>query len=201
MEELFTEIQNAANVIAVPNWADKLSALAASCAVMVAVILALRQNKILKQQNEIAIKQAEIAEKQNKIALFEKKYEMYQKILFWNHFALLIAMQAITSDDIYVIFLIAKNKQDIKETEINKESLRLEMLEGVNLLDQVKFLFSQDIIEYSLYMSSELVLMLTNCLILKVDYLKDAKKSLNEILKKYENDKIDEKFMSELCLK
>ena len=62
MNELYTEIQNAANIVAAPNWADKLSALAAIIAVIVAVIVALRQNKILKQQNEIAIKQAEIAE-------------------------------------------------------------------------------------------------------------------------------------------
>lgn len=77
IEKILAAIQIAADTIATPNWAAWLSAVAALGAVAVAIVVAIKQNKIAKKQNEIAEKQAEIAEQQNKIALFHERYAMY----------------------------------------------------------------------------------------------------------------------------
>lgn len=50
-----------------------MSAMATLDAVIVAIIIAIKQNKI-------AQKQTEISEQQNKIVLFEKRYEFYQMV-------------------------------------------------------------------------------------------------------------------------
>lgn len=81
MDQLFVEIQNAAKVIATPNWAAWMSAIATFGAVAVAIIVAIKQNKIAERQNEISKKQAEISEQQNRIALFDKRYEVYCELL------------------------------------------------------------------------------------------------------------------------
>ena len=62
---------------AVGGW---VSALGAITAVVVALVVANRQNEIARNQNEIAMQQAEIAEQQNRIALFEKRFEFYNMI-------------------------------------------------------------------------------------------------------------------------
>lgn len=62
---------------AVGGW---VSALGAVAAVVVALIVANRQNEIARKQNEIATQQAEIAEQQNRISLFEKRFEFYKMI-------------------------------------------------------------------------------------------------------------------------
>ncbi|MDE6903117.1 MAG: hypothetical protein K2P22_10295 [Lachnospiraceae bacterium] len=62
---------------AVGGW---VSALGAIMAVVVALVVANRQNEIARNQNEIAMQQAEIAEQQNRIALFEKRFEFYNMI-------------------------------------------------------------------------------------------------------------------------
>jgi len=59
---------------AVGGW---ISALGTIAAVVVALIVANRQNEIARNQNKIAMQQAEIAEQQNRIALFEKRFEFY----------------------------------------------------------------------------------------------------------------------------
>ena len=70
MDELLVAIQEAANTIATPNWADILGVCFSLMAVIVACLVALKQN-------EISRKQTDIADKQNKIALFEKRFEIY----------------------------------------------------------------------------------------------------------------------------
>lgn len=79
MDEILVAIQEAANTIATPNWADKLSALLSLLAIFAAGIVAWRQNKISREQTEISKQQMSIADKQNKIALFEKssKYMIF----------------------------------------------------------------------------------------------------------------------------
>lgn len=62
---------------AVGGWASALGAIAA---VVVALIVANRQNEIARSQNEIAMQQAEISEQQNRIALFEKRFEFYNML-------------------------------------------------------------------------------------------------------------------------
>ena len=65
MDELLVAIQNAANTIAAPNWADIMSACFSLFAIIVAGFVAWKQI-------EISRKQTDIADRQNKIALFEK---------------------------------------------------------------------------------------------------------------------------------
>lgn len=77
MENLLIEIQNAAKVIATPNCAAWISAIAALSAVVVAVVVAFMQNRISQKQNEISKQQVKIAEQQNKIALFKERYLVY----------------------------------------------------------------------------------------------------------------------------
>lgn len=93
--EILAAIQKAAETIATPNWAAWLSAIAALGAVIVAIIIAIKQNKVAERQNEIskkqneiaekqteiAEKQAKIAEQQNKIALFDKQYQVFAEIM------------------------------------------------------------------------------------------------------------------------
>lgn len=62
---------------AVGSW---VSALGSVTAVVVALIVANRQNEIARKQNEIAAQQAEIAEQQNRISLFEKRFEFYKML-------------------------------------------------------------------------------------------------------------------------
>lgn len=78
--EILVAIQAAANTIATPNWAVVLSVVTALGAVAVAIIVAIKQNKIAEKQNEIAERQAEIAEQQNKIALFKERYVVYSEL-------------------------------------------------------------------------------------------------------------------------
>ena len=70
MEDMLLKIENianaAANTIASPNWADKLSLLLSLAAIIVA--------------GYVALKQAKISEQQNKIALFEKRYVVYESL-------------------------------------------------------------------------------------------------------------------------
>lgn len=73
MDEILVAIQEAANTIATPNWADIISVCFSLFAIIVAGIVGWRQNKIV-------LKQAEISEQQNKIALFEKRYAVYHEL-------------------------------------------------------------------------------------------------------------------------
>ena len=77
MEEILVAIQEAANTIATPNWADIMSACCSLLAVFVACFVAKRQNEISRKQTEILGLQTSIADKQNRIALFEKRLEIY----------------------------------------------------------------------------------------------------------------------------
>lgn len=79
-EEILTAVQRAAETVAAPNWADKLSVAISLLAVFVAGFVAWKQSKIARSQNEITKKQAEISEQQNKIALFKERYLVYTEL-------------------------------------------------------------------------------------------------------------------------
>lgn len=74
---IFAAIQKAANTIATPNCAAWLSAIAALAAVVAAIIIAIKQNKIAKQQTEIAAEQNKFSEEQTQIAA--KQIEFTEK--------------------------------------------------------------------------------------------------------------------------
>ena len=73
-EEILAAIQKSAEKIAEPNCADILSVVFSFLAIVVAGVVAWRQNKISKQQ-------ADISEQQNKIAVFDKRYDLYDTVL------------------------------------------------------------------------------------------------------------------------
>lgn len=196
MNELYAEMQNVANIVAAPNWADKLSALAAIIAVIVAVIVALRQNKILEQQNEIAIKQAEIAEQQNKIALFEKKYELYcniKNVIFFSR-SLSVPSEKLEQKTVFKFF---QNNFQIRLelNEINENLFKMESLIS-NIrkdLGMIYFLFSEDVSKHYTDIDT-ILLQLSEWLKTYDDFYLDEiykhlkKISLDDIIKKMEQE-------------
>ena len=81
MDELLVAIQNAANTIAAPNWAAIISAIFSFVAIIVAGVVAWKQNKIAENQDKLVERQIGISEQQNRIALFEKQYAVYHELI------------------------------------------------------------------------------------------------------------------------
>lgn len=147
MEEMLLEIRNiaveAATIIANPNWAAKWSLVMSALAIVVAGIVALRQN-------EIAKKQSDIADRQNKIALFEKRYEIYRLVLKCKTAALLLpSIYSESIDEMYEYLLVIfdkKSRDYLKHSE--KYRVVVGMEDVLEKLDQAMFLFSKDVSEY-----------------------------------------------------
>ena len=169
-EEIIVAIHEAAKTIATPNWADILSVIVALGAVVVAVIIAFKQNKIAKQQNElvkqqnvfaeqqnqivkqqnelakqqnkIAEKQAEIANQQNEIALFDKGVQVYTEIVKICNVVEILNMTNISS---YPASMIFKFIQEQMEYEISTDLLtNLSMYHRtITILKQAPFFFPQ----------------------------------------------------------
>lgn len=152
MDELFVVIQKAANTIATPNWADILSVCFSLTAVIVACIIAWRQNKI-------SIKQTEIAGHQNRIALFEKRYELYQTVLNCIKISNYLICYAGEEDTIYGIFCVALNKKLDSNSNINKSEIGLEAFSIADKLRKAEFLFSPEISEYAMDLAGNLVML------------------------------------------
>lgn len=152
-EEILVAIQNAAETIAAPNWADVASVCFSLAAVIVAVIIALKQN-------EISRKQASIADKQNKIALFERRLEIYDILSSCRASASIIKL----SDDDnkenilrYLFISFAENTQ-IKNT-FGDEEMRLYLINCSTKLQQARFLFSDKIAPYIAEVSVDLLIL------------------------------------------
>lgn len=84
-EEMQTAIQDAANTIAAPNWADVLGVLLSALAIVAATVVAFQQVRIQKQQNNIA--------------LFEKRFHTYVAISRLLMFESLIDEETLESWD------------------------------------------------------------------------------------------------------
>lgn len=155
MDEILIAIQNAANTIAAPNWADIAGVCVALAAVFVAFVVACRQNKIMKKQTEIMNAQASIAEYQNKIALFEKRLEIYDILLSCSLSA--EALNDIEDDKsvlkrFYIIF-----KGDIGEDqEFNRDEAKLYFKNCATKLLRASFFFPKEIVSYITNVSGEL---------------------------------------------
>ena len=134
MEDMLLKIENianaAANTIASPNWADKLSLLLSLAAIIVA--------------GYVALKQAKISEQQNKIALFEKRYVVYESLSKAVNAAEEIS-EVKNAEDIWNVFQGAFDMWPSKESE-NINTWRISLILGINeKLEQTEFLFSNDI--------------------------------------------------------
>ncbi len=185
-ENLFLELQNDSLVIASPNWVDILSLVTSILAIVVAGIVAYRQVDISKQQN--------------KIALFELRYKMYNRILDCNHFARFICILAKENKDIFKIYeMTVRDRNPAAGMEHLDDSVLIsEMLSFVGELEKVEFLFSHDVAQYSTLLSSELVLTITNCLVLKENYIEASKTTLKGMLDDFDKNKIHDKMAAEL---
>lgn len=141
-EEILVAIQNAAETIATPNWADIASVGLSLLAVVVAGFVAWKQVKIAKKQNEIAEKQAGIAGQQNRIALFEKRYKIYDKLS--KIFTLTNNSEFLGNQTLYGYYVMVLLMLDYPEPQENSTDIfiyTLEMNKTVFLIQQSTFLF------------------------------------------------------------
>lgn len=163
MEDLYVEIQNAADKIASPNWAAQMSAITslfavvfALAAMIVTIIVARKQNKIAEQQNSVAQeqakisqKQAEITEQQNRIALFEKRYELYTIVVKCKNFGQFLKIFPFTDNKMFQSFLSAFDSELFHNKTFTENDTAVLMLDLVFKLGQGKFLFLEDVGEYT----------------------------------------------------
>lgn len=163
MEELYVEIQNAADKIASPNWAAKMSAITALVAVVLAftamivtIIVARKQNRIAEQQNgvaqeqaEISKRQVEITEQQNRIALFEKRYELYIIVNICTNFGHFLNVNPFINKVLFDSFVIAFYGNLIQNKVITEQETTFWMMNLIFKLKQGKFLFVDDVGEYT----------------------------------------------------
>ena len=152
MEEILAAIQQAAETIATPNCAAWLSVAVSLLAVLVAGVVAWRQNII-------AAKQAEIAEQQNKIALFEKRFSVYETARKCVYAANRISAKAGNLDDVYYIFYVEfVGWQSLNPMDIKNKNTAL-FFDITDILFQSEFLFSKEISEKICAMATYLLML------------------------------------------
>ena len=157
-EEIFWAIQQAADTIATPNWADIASVGLSLLAVSVAGFVAWKQFKIANEQNAIVLKQAEIADKQNQIALFDKRFELYNILKSCTTSPEIIKLVKEDKDILkYLAIVFGRNSEATDELDNKEASL---YLTNCSLeLQQSIFLFSKEITQYIVSISAALLLL------------------------------------------
>lgn len=155
MDELLVAIQEAANTIAAPNCADKLSVLLSLLAILAAGFVAWRQNKISREQTEISKRQTEIADRQNKIALFEKRHEIYD-LLYTCRISVQILKAVKTNEDILRLLFILFDENPQKHQEFNRDKAQQYLASCSTKLQYASFFFPQEIASYITSVSVEL---------------------------------------------
>ena len=159
-EEILAAIQKAAETIATPNCADKvsvvisiISALISLVAVIVAGYVAWKQygitkkqNEITKKQNEIAFKQVELADQQNRISLFRERYELYQLLeKCMNMSDFLKTYQYCDQNELYKCVFLYFDKIVLEIQCVGKDRAIYAIRDITNRLYQSEFLFSIEI--------------------------------------------------------
>ena len=146
MEEILAAIQDAANTIATPNCADKLSVLLSLLAIFVAGFVAWRQN-------EISRKQTDIADKQNKIALFERRFEIYRILLGCS-----VSVQTLKSikepEGIlkYLFYLLVENPEEGHKFQ---DMPKIYLINCSSTLESANFFFPEEIACYFIDVSKK----------------------------------------------
>lgn len=158
MDELLVAIQNAANTIATPNWADILGVFVSLAALFVAGFVAWRQNKILKRQTEIMSTQTSIADNQNKIALFEKRLEIYDLLSSCRSSALILKAVEKNEDILRYLFYVFLDDPKARR-DFNRKEACLYLSNCCSKLDRATFLFSGEIVSYIVRVSASLCLL------------------------------------------
>lgn len=178
-EEILEAIQKAAETIATPNWADKLSLLVSFLAILVAAGVAVY---VAKKQNGISEKQADIAEQQNRIALFEKRYELYRLVSKCIGLSGLISTvtRAVNSvSDIYTCLSVEFDEISSEDLAAGSHTIVSKMVDITNRLELSEFLFSKDVSEQIQDLSARLKILVT------ADYLINQGSSFENIKKAY----------------
>jgi len=157
-EEILAAIQKAAETIGTPSWADIASVGLSLLAVIVAGFVAWKQFKIANEQNVIVLKQAEIADKQNQIALFDKRFELYNILKSCTTSPEIIKLVKKDKDILkYLAIVFGRNSEATDELDNKEASL---YLTNCSLeLQQSIFLFSKEITQYIVSISTALLLL------------------------------------------
>lgn len=163
MDELLVAIQEAADTIAAPNWADIMSVCFSLAAVVVACIVAWRQNEISREQTEISKKQTEIsqeqaaiADKQNRISLFEKRFEIYD-ILSACRSSVQIAETIGKNDDVleFLFYLLVKNNSGTRR-KFDRDEARPYFTDFYTKLRRAAFFFPEEITSHIIDVSNKM---------------------------------------------
>lgn len=165
MEEILIAIQEAADTIATPNWADILSVCFSLAAVFVACVVAWRQNKVSREQTEISKKQAEIsreqaaiADKQNRIALFEKRFEIYDILSLC--IASIPKMKLIEENESVTEYLFVSLAKNIEEYHRFQNNTRIYLINCSEKLRCANFFFSEKTAMYIINVAVKLLILL-----------------------------------------
>lgn len=200
-EEILAAIQNAAETIAEPNWADILSVVISLLAVVVAGFVAWKQIEITREQTKITNKQAEISKEQNRISLLEMRMEIYELAVLAKIVAKEIIESANNNIESCRIFARYFNefpamagKLLANENQLNPQRVKL-ILEKIS---QADFVFSEEIRIHLLALSGHLldVMKLNN-----EENFPTSKDLLNHVVISIEENKIMEKMKNELLPK
>lgn len=152
MDELLVAIQNAANTIAAPNWADIMSVCLSLLAVVVASFVAWRQN-------EISRKQTDIADKQNKIALFEKRLEIYEILMFCNSSVEILKLFDEDEDILKCLFTVFSETPK-EQREYNRIDAKIYLTNCSLKLQQAAFFFPEKIVSYIIRVAISLLILI-----------------------------------------
>ena len=176
MDEILVAIQDAANTIATPNWADILGV----CFSLAAVIVACG---VAKKQTEISRKQTDIADKQNKIALFEKRFEIYDILAICR--ASVQTMELIGKNDDILEFLFVRLVKSLEEYHQFQNKAKIYLINCSAKLRCANFFFSEEVASYIINVSVKL-LILANA-DLKVDGFEKYNKKKQEFFDAVKN--------------
>lgn len=191
MDEILVAIQNAANTIATPNWADIAGVFVSLAALFVAGFVAWRQN-------EISRKQTDIADKQNKIAMFEKRFEIYD-ILLSCYLSALILKNVGESENIlkYLFRILRKDAREYQES--NRDEARLYISNCATKLLRASFFFSTEIASYIIDVSSALLILANaDAEADEPEKYSEKKKKYFEAIKALEENKVFENIRAEM---
>lgn len=218
MNELFTEIQNAAKMIASPNYADILSVILSSASIIISAIVAL---VIMHKQNNISKQQAKISEQQNNISLFKLRYDVRNHVFLCYQFAVSVVEFAKKNEDLYRLYCssikndflaneneglyeiycsVSKNENFALKQKTDNAFIANEIKSYIAELDKARFLFPRDISVSVDKLFDALLLLVRNCVLLNEDYLSEGVTSLQMVIKEFENKRVFGQMAQELYL-
>lgn len=184
MDELLVAIQNAANTIAEPNWADIMSVCLSLLAVVAAGIIAWRQNSI--------------ANRQNKITLFEKRYEIYKMLSYCKSNAEDILMAGAYEDVLKYLFVTFAEDPE-KYYKLSRAEVKFFIAVHCLKLQSAAFFFSKKIVPHIIRVSDKLsILSDTDAKVDGSEKFNEKKQNYYEAIKALEKNEVFESIIAEM---